>query len=388
MSVAHLRHSLSFSALKQFHSSLLNRFNSVHLRSISAEHANVYQSRRFHKTHYNSNSQTSKLTQVGQSTVDVKHYGCLHLNHSFTDLAIKPVDLDRYPNMDVATCSFLSADPVKNEFPVFSQNDGELSLTSSKVYEPSTSQCVVEIPLKHDVQIKDSSGKNNIDIRSLESTLIEILTESGNITSKSLKGDVIKLSSKSGSINCQGVTQGSISFQSDSGNIHGHRFQGPNLEIKTATGDISTESVYSDVSHFSSQDGNIHLKNLHRQCSVAVSGNGNLTISGMDGSLDAILGNGNHQIQISQLHDSSSIKVDNGVLTLKIPEQCPFGIRIQAKSLTVPKMMESSMKKEENGYTDLEYNKEQSSVLDIDATNSHVEVQFEDWLASLGLNWK
>lgn len=149
MSVAHLRHSLSFSALKQFHSSLLNRFNSVHLRSISAEHANVYQSRRFHKTHYNSNSQTSKLTQVGQSTVDVKHYGCLHLNHSFTDLAIKPVDLDRYPNMDVATCSFLSANPVKNEFPVFSQNDGELSLTSSKVYEPSTSQCVVEIPLKH-----------------------------------------------------------------------------------------------------------------------------------------------------------------------------------------------------------------------------------------------
>lgn len=65
-------------------------------------------------------------------------------------------------------------------------------------------------------------------------------------------------------------------------NIHGHRFQGPNLEIKTATGDISTESVYSDVSHFSSQDGNIHLKNLHRQCSVAISGNGNLTICNFD----------------------------------------------------------------------------------------------------------
>jgi len=51
----------------------------------------------------------------------------------------------------------------------------------------------------------------------MESTLIDILTGSGNISSKSLKGDVIDLKSQSGNINCQGVTQGKISFQSESG---------------------------------------------------------------------------------------------------------------------------------------------------------------------------
>ena len=138
---------------------------------------------------------------------------------------------------------------------------------------------------------------NDIHVQSLESSSIEVVTQSGNITSKSLKGDVIQLTSQSGNINCQGVTQGNITFQSESGvrfnnmnnkinnviissiqDIHGHRFQGPNLEIKTATGNISTESIYSDVSRFSSQKGNINLKNLHRQCYVTISDNGNLTI--------------------------------------------------------------------------------------------------------------
>ena len=108
----------------------------------------------------------------------------------------------------------------------------------------------------------------------------------------------------------------------------------------------------------------------------------------MDGSLDATLGSGTHQIQISQLHESSSLKVENGVLILKIPEQCVFGIHIRAKSLAVPEVMKKFTKEGDNGCTDLEYNPEQSLMLDIDATNSHVEVQFADWLASLGFSWK
>jgi len=328
------------------------------------------------------------LTQIGQSTAAVKHYGRLFLDNSPVDLTIKPINLDVYPNMDVATSSFFSEDSSEKEFPIFSQTAEELSLLSSKVYEPLKNLCVVEIPLKYEVCVKDSLGMNDIHVQSLESSSIEVVTQSGNITSKSLKGDVIQLTSQSGNINCQGVTQGNITFQSESGDIHGHRFQGPNLEIKTATGNISTESIYSDVSRFSSQKGNINLKNLHRQCYVTISDNGNLTISGMDGSLDAVLGDGVHQIQISQLQGLSSIKLENGQLTLKIPEQCPFGIRIRAKSLTLPEVMKEVATKHNDEYTVLEYNQEQSSTIDINAENSQVVVQFEDWLASLGFNWK
>jgi len=111
-------------------------------------------------------------------------------------------------------------------------------------------------------------------------------------------------------------------------------------------------------------------------------------LAGMDGSLDAVLGDGVHQIQISQLQGLSSIKLENGQLTLKIPEQCPFGIRIRAKSLTLPEVMKEVATKHNDEYTVLEYNQEQSSTIDINAENSQVVVQFEDWLASLGFNWK
>jgi len=387
MSVAHLRHSISVA--KQFHIPLLNRFNCAHFQlNPYAKYVSANLNRTFHTTHPNSDTQASKLVQIGQNKVSVNQFGCLHINSSFIDLAVKPIDLNKYPNMDVSTCSFLSVNSADEKIPVLSNIDDKLSLTYSKVYEPTSSQCIVEIPLKYDVNLKDFNGKHNIDVRSMESALIDILTESGNISSRSLKGDVIKLTSHSGNINCQGVTQGNINFQSESGDIHGHRFQGPNLEITTSTGNISTESIYSEVSRFSSQDGNIHLKNLHRQCNVSISGSGNLTISGMDGSLDATLGSGTHQIQISQLHESSSLKVENGVLILKIPEQCVFGIHIRAKSLAVPEVMKKFTKEGDNGCTDLEYNPEQSLMLDIDATNSHVEVQFADWLASLGFSWK
>ena len=317
MSVAHLRHSISVA--KQFHIPLLNRFNCAHFQlNPYAKYVSANLNRTFHTTHPNSDTQASKLVQIGQNKVSVNQFGCLHINSSFIDLAVKPIDLDKYPNMDVSTCSFLSVNSADEKIPVLSNIDDKLSLTYSKVYEPTSSQCIVEIPLKYgnffilfflksfinfkslDVNLKDFNGKHNIDVRSMESALIDILTESGNISSRSLKGDVIKLTSHSGNINCQGVTQGNINFQSESGvsidinnslrfkliiilhellqDIHGHRFQGPNLEITTSTGNISTESIYSEVSRFSSQDGNIHLKNLHRQCNVSISGSGNLTI--------------------------------------------------------------------------------------------------------------
>ena len=108
---------------------------------------NVCQNRTFHQTY--TNSQEFKLTQIGQSTAAVKHYGRLFLDNSPVDLTIKPINLDVYPNMDVATSSFFSEDSSEKEFPIFSQTAEELSLLSSKVYEPLKNLCVVEIPLKY-----------------------------------------------------------------------------------------------------------------------------------------------------------------------------------------------------------------------------------------------
>ena len=116
----------------------------------------------------------------------------------------------------------------------------------------------------------------------------------------------------------------------------------------------------------------------------------------MDGSLDALLGKGRHEIQISQLQENSSIRIANGSLTLKIPEKCPFGLRINALSIELPASMTGSnsrndVKTSETAAGSLfEYKTdvEDVPVIHIVGNNTTVVVENQDWLASLGLKWQ
>ena len=108
-----------------------------------------------------------------------------------------------------------------------------------------------------------------------------------------------------------------------------------------------------------------------------------LAAAGMDGSLDARLGPGRHEIQISRLKDRSEIRVtDSGHVTLKIPDPCPFGLRIRAQSITLPTSLPPTRKLDQHeeftSGTD-------SPCIDVDAPNGTVIVEHEDWFASLGL---
>lgn len=197
--------------------------------------------------------------------------------------------------------------------------------------------------------------------------------------------------------------------------IHGHKFQGPSLRMATATGNIGAESVYSDESFFVTATGNVTLKNLHRKSNVKITGSGNLTIckssrshditntqftilfsvpAGMDGTLDAQLGKGRHQIQISQLSDNSVIKVVGGSLTLRVPEQCPFGIRIKALSiLSLPERMAALGVSSIDPHTESRHFEYQTSrgtaVIDVEVSkDGQVMVEHQDWISSLGLGWK
>lgn len=109
----------------------------------------------------------------------------------------------------------------------------------------------------------------------------------------------------------------------------------------------------------------------------------------MDGSLNAQLGKGHHQIQISRLDSDSMVQVVHGSLVLRIPEECTFGIRIHARSITLPERMAGVMIDPHTQAQRFEYPPRSSteSIIEIDATNSQVVVEHQDWMSSLGLGW-
>lgn len=116
----------------------------------------------------------------------------------------------------------------------------------------------------------------------------------------------------------------------------------------------------------------------------------------MDGSLDAQLGIGRHHIQISQLSDSSSIRVVLGSLTLQVPNPCPFGIRIRAQTITLPDTMAKGAASNfqtqqpqlfEYNLIDENVTKPVGPLIEIEAEKGQVTVEHSSWISSLGLHW-
>lgn len=110
----------------------------------------------------------------------------------------------------------------------------------------------------------------------------------------------------------------------------------------------------------------------------------------MDGSLDAQLGQGRHQIQISQLQGNSSVRIVHGSLTLKVPEDCPFGIRVTARSIVTPEKMRTGrlITTDESCSFDYRTDDPNNTVIEIEAKHSQVVIENEDWFASLQLGSK
>lgn len=366
---------------------LINHLKTISGRnSVSRMNKNVfiYNVFRHLQTSCTSQKDDTKLVKTVEKTVNP--YGYLELNNLDLDVSIKPTCPNMFPDMNKVICSFYSK--TEQTAPQLIYQDEKVSLLANKTYHPKESHCSISIPIKYHVDFANILGHNSVHVESMESASVRITTGSGDITSNSLKGDFISLLTQTGNVKCSGLSQGRITIHSGSGDIHGQKFQGPALVVATNSGNITAESVYSDESRFVSATGNITLKNLHRKCNVKITSTGNLTASGMDGSLDAQLGQGQHQIQISQLQENSSIRIVHGSLTLKVPVDCPFGIRVTARSIVVtPEKMKmgSVVTNGECSLFEYQTDDEGQPIIEIEGQNSSVVIENQDWYTSLGL---
>ncbi|KAI9555603.1 hypothetical protein GHT06_018118 [Daphnia sinensis] len=366
--------------------SLINHLKTISKRNSvfpTNKNASVFNVFRHLQTSCKCQKDDIKLVKTVEKTVNP--YGYLELNNLDLDVSIKPTCPNTFPDMNKVICSFYSK--TEQIAPELIHQDEKISLQSNKVYHPKESYCSISIPIKYHVDSANILGHNNVHVESMESASVRITTGSGDITTNSLKGDFISLLTQTGNVKCSGLSQGRITIHSGSGDIHGHKFQGPALVVATNSGNVTAESVYSDESRFVSATGNITLKNLHRKCNVKITSTGNLTASGMDGSLDAQLGQGQHQIQISQLQENSSIRVIHGSLTLKVPVDCPFGIRVTAGSIVVtPEKMKGNVAtNDECSLFEYQTDEEGQPIIEIEGKNSSVVIENQDWYTSLGL---
>ena len=173
----------------------------------------------------------------------VKSYGYLELSNLDLDVKIKPACPNIYPDMNRAVCNFYSK--TEHISPNFIKTEEKLSVQTEKSYQPNESHCSIEIPIKYgmkkvflirsfnlaylisllvsDVDSANIMGKNSVQVESLESGSIRITTGSGDITSKSIKGDFISLLSQSGNIKCLGLSQGRITIHTGSGVNENHQ---------------------------------------------------------------------------------------------------------------------------------------------------------------------
>lgn len=99
---------------------------------------------------------------------------------------------------------------------------------------------------------------------------------------------------------CSGAIQGSVSIVScDVDVVADKRFLGPSLNVSTDTGDVS---ISCDQSKFSTQTVSLTLSN---DSYVAVYGEGNVSMAGVDGTINVFIKKGNLDMQISHVGNES-----------------------------------------------------------------------------------
>uniref|UniRef100_A0A182IQ69 DUF4097 domain-containing protein n=1 Tax=Anopheles atroparvus TaxID=41427 RepID=A0A182IQ69_ANOAO len=231
----------------------------------------------------------------------VNPYTKIHINCAY-NLKIVPYDLLDCPDSNVLRASVKQEDGA-NGISV-QVSDNLVTITG----DPTTTDmdCLLEIPIKADLKIRNHGSTSIVDLYSDE---IEV-NGTGNIETKSLRSTNIKLCSTAGNIACRGITlaENVVALTSGKGNILLDKLQGGSVSATTEAGKITVNASYANKSSFETANGDLELKSIHKDCTVRSSGGTNLVMNGFYGTLDANIGSENVTLQLSEMVGQSTIR--------------------------------------------------------------------------------
>uniref|UniRef100_A0A182PKJ9 DUF4097 domain-containing protein n=1 Tax=Anopheles epiroticus TaxID=199890 RepID=A0A182PKJ9_9DIPT len=219
------------------------------------------------------------------------------------NLKIVPYDLLDCPDSNILKATLKQGSNVDSLAVKIS--DKIVTITS----DPNTgerTECVLEVPIKADLQIRNDGSTS---IANLYSDEIEVIG-TGNIETRSIRSTNVKLCTTAGNIACQGITlaENVTAMATGKGNIFLDKLQGGSVSASTEAGTISVNASYSNRSTFQTQSGDLELKSIHKDCTVRSSGGKSLLMKGFYGTLNADIGSQNVTLQLSEMVGKSSIK--------------------------------------------------------------------------------
>jgi len=251
----------------------------------------------------------------------------------------------------------------------------------------------IEVPIVHNISV-EATGEACVDVHDfMESNFIHLSSQEGRITAHKLKTANLNIQTQTGDVICHGQLHGNIKIASESGTVIAEkRFVGPNVEVETENGDIRVASSYCDQAKFATSKGNMNLRNIHNESYVVVYEQGDVKIQGIDGSTNIFVKKGDVDAQVSKISHESRIHVEEGDIHLRLNENFPLKISIEANDI-IPDAKFGAMgkvDKRDNGtqhvhyFAAIEPNKF-SPTLVVVAENGNVILDSQDWAASLGL---
>jgi len=308
---------------------------------------------------------------------------------------VQPTNTMDFPNLDQAFLKVLSSDGQSDVKLNIVQDGLKLSIAGTGDGEDLGDVSLhVEVPIVYAVNVI-TSGEGAISCRDMiESDQCHLTSEHGDILVTGVKTQNLVIQSETGDIRCRGAIQGSVRIASGDGDVvSDKRFLGPSLDISTDNGDINVSSCYSDQSKFSSQTGHMDLRNVHNDSYVAVYEEGDVKMTGLDGTANIFMKKGNLDVQISHVGTESRIHVEEGDINLKMADNHPLKLCVTGTEVvtddTFAKYGDIDTKEDDHKHYFGRVQPDQFSPLcQVLADSGKVTISAQGWAQSLGLKLK
>ncbi|XP_059469442.1 protein FAM185A-like [Neocloeon triangulifer] len=307
------------------------------------------------------------------------------INSTDCPVLVCPADLQQYPDSDRLLVYLL-----KNE-----EEDGTvLQLVQATpntfnidVHGGTDDKALeVHVPVQSNINAF-CNGFGDVSVSEIHSDRLAVVTTTGDIRTKNIRCSEIVLATQGGSVLSKGVLQGKINIKTlAKGSVECQKLQGPSATVESDNGQINIASDYCDKSSVATHSGNIKFGSLHRKCKVEIRGKGNLVAAGLDGRLQAVINQGNADVQISNLVGHSNIEVAQGDVRVQLGETDKNFVHLSADQVDVPGDF-GAKTFSENGKVVAQFGREEKDQgdLKVSVSSGKISVERSSWIASLNL---
>jgi len=166
---------------------------------------------------------------------------------------------------------------------------------------------------------------------------VGIVTEYGQIKVRDIWSHEVRLSSSFGDVVCEGTVEGDITAETrGDGDFSARVILGNSLRVITETGDIAIwDDLFSELAELFTISGHVHVRRVYGALKVVIREHGMLNVNVLDGSVDAVVRDGDIVAHLEKINEDSYLEVGSGNIHIHIPKNFPHRISLLASKNTI-----------------------------------------------------